>query len=63
MREAEFTALREADQLHASAVIEFQRAWLNVRRSYVKVVTTKELYGNVSKWQQWVRGAQGMPHY
>ena len=48
-----FNILRETDRLDASAIIEFQRAWLGVRRPYVRVVTTSELYSNETKWLKW----------
>ena len=50
-----FKCLFEAEQLNASAIIRFQYAWLSVKAPYVKVVTTKDLYGNLSKWKHWLK--------
>ena len=55
---AAFTELSTARQLQASAIIEFMHAWLEVNYTYVKVVTTTDLFKHKDLWQLWLKTGQ-----
>jgi hypothetical protein len=55
---AAFNGLSEARQVQASAAIDFMHAWLNVNVTYVKVVSTNDLYKKKGLWQTWLKTGQ-----